>query len=82
MEEKDLDDKIMQAIGHHRRYHMSMILDKRSSLVFSRPGRRGYFSLVSINPKDREEIFDVWEGGTFIGRMNYGTICRKFGTRF
>jgi hypothetical protein len=50
-------------------------------LVFSRPGRKGFFSIDAIPDTHPQSVYDVRLDGQYLGRFNYSAIVEKFSIR-
>ena len=72
----ELDRKIFGAIGHYKKHHMSNIQVPNSPIIFTEPGRRGFFNINMLQPGKTYEVFC---DSRCVGRMNYDTIMKKFG---
>lgn len=80
---KDLERKIATVFGNNHRQHLSQIDQSPNTpcLLFSRPGRRGFFTINNLAPYHRFETFEVFCESIPLGRMTYNDICIKFGRR-
>lgn len=78
---RDLDHKISLALGRHSKHHMSNIdtTPNSTGLLFTRPGRRGFFTINNLDPRHQFETFEVFCDRIPLGRMTYHDICIKFG---
>ena len=78
---KDLNSKLKSAFGRYGRKHNSNIdtTPMQTGLLFTRPGRRGFFTINNLDPKNQFEVFEVFCDKIPLGRMTYHDICQKFG---
>jgi hypothetical protein len=79
-EGKNLNLKISGALGNFHKHHQSNVNIRAGQpmLVFSRPGRKGYFSIDTIPDRAPSAVYDAILDGQYLGRFNYAAIVEKF----
>jgi len=77
---RNLNFKINGALGSFHKHHQSEVTIKarQPNLVFSRPGRKGYFSVNNLPDTHPSTTYHVHLDGQYLGQFNYSAIVEKF----
>lgn len=79
-DKRNLNLKINGALGNFYKHHQSEVTIKarQPNLVFSRPGRKGYFSVSNIPDTHPNTPYHVHLDGQYLGQFQYSVIVEKF----
>ena len=79
-DKRNLNLKINGALGNFQKHHQSEvgIKARQPMLVFSRPGRKGYFSANNLPDTNYRTVYHVHLDGQYLGQFTYSAIVEKF----